>query len=115
MPPAQSRSERRESTSDQLCRGKKCTEVCKKRMRERRQKWGPETGPREKLQRAPLRLRRRLDARVVLEELLVDICVLLPLGRELVVDEDRLHRTHRLARPAIDALVRVDVEHRLAF
>src|SRR5215471_8853351 len=56
----------------------------------------------------------RLDAGIVLEELLVDLGVLLPLGRQLIVDEDRLDGAHRLARAAVDALIRMDVEHRLA-
>src|SRR5262249_58020436 len=55
-----------------------------------------------------------LDAWIVLEELLVDFGVLLPLGRQLIIDEDRLDRADRLARTAVDALIRMDVEHRLA-
>src|SRR5580704_7271556 len=64
--------------------------------------------------RGRLRLGGRLDARVVLEELLVQLDEVLPVGRGLVLREDRLHRADRLARPAVDALIRVDVEHGLA-
>src|SRR2546422_10618297 len=62
-----------------------------------------------------LRLGRGLDSRIVLEELLVQLDVALPLIGRLVFGEDRLHRAHRFARATVDALVRVDVEHRLAF
>src|SRR5262249_47047224 len=62
---------------------------------------------------ATLLLGRRLDPRVVLEELLVDLDVVLPLLRGLVLGEDRLDRAHRLAGAAVDALLGVDVEHRL--
>src|SRR2546430_17004014 len=55
-----------------------------------------------------------LDSRVVLEELLVELDEVLPLLRSLVLGEDRLHRTHRLAGAAVGALVGVNVEHRLA-
>src|SRR5882724_4644948 len=55
-----------------------------------------------------------LDSRVVLEELLVQLDVVLPVRRSLVLGEDRLHRAHRLARAAVDALIRVDEEHVLA-
>src|SRR5439155_20483547 len=64
---------------------------------------------------AELRLGRGLDSGVVLEELLVQLDEALPLIGRLVFREDRLHRAHRLAGAAVDALVRVDVEHRLAF
>src|ERR1035441_9434676 len=39
--------------------------------------------------------------------------VALPLVREIVFVVDRLHRAHRLARPAVHALIRVDVKHPL--
>src|SRR5262245_31502559 len=55
-----------------------------------------------------------LDAGIVLEELLVDVGVLLPLGRQLIIDEDRLDGADRFARTTVDALIRMDVEHRLA-
>src|SRR5262245_19820206 len=55
-----------------------------------------------------------LYAWIVLEELLVDLGVLLPLGRQLIVDEDRLDGAHRFTRATVDALIRMDVEHRLA-
>src|SRR5206468_7259620 len=60
-----------------------------------------------------LLLRCGLDSRVVLEELLVQLDEVLPLLRSFVLGEDRLHRAHRLAGAAVDALVGVDVEHRL--
>jgi len=41
--------------------------------------------------------------------------IVLPLLRHVVLVEDRLDRADRLARPAIHALVRVDVEHPVAF
>src|SRR5215470_18020240 len=56
-------------------------------------------------------LRGGLNAGIVLEELLVDVDEVLPLIGNLVLREDRLHRTHRLARAAVDALVGVDVQH----
>src|SRR5688572_20328616 len=52
-----------------------------------------------------LRLGRGRDARVVLEELLVEVDEALPLLGCLVLSEDRLHRTYRLARATIDALI----------
>src|SRR5713226_1688245 len=55
--------------------------------------------------------RARLDRGVVDEELLVQRDEVLPVGRRLVLGEDRLHRAHRLAGAAVDALIRVDVEH----
>src|SRR5947207_1655492 len=55
-----------------------------------------------------------LDPRVVLEELLVELDEALPLVRGLVLGEDRLHRAHRLTRPAVDALVGMDEELRVA-
>src|SRR5215469_1625880 len=55
-----------------------------------------------------------LDAGIVLEELLVDVRVLLPLGGQFVVDEDGLDRADGLAGAAVDALIRMDVEHRVA-
>src|SRR5262249_42494144 len=56
----------------------------------------------------------RLDARMLLEERLVELDKVLPLIRRLVLREDRFHRTHRLARPAVDAFVGVDEELRVA-
>ena len=50
----------------------------------------------------------------VVEELDVRLVVLLPLLGHVVLVEDRLDRADRLARPAVHALVRVDVEHPLA-
>src|SRR5215467_5658116 len=62
-----------------------------------------------------LGLCRRLDSRIVLEELLVQLDEVLPLIGRLVLSEDRLDRAHRLASAAVDAFIRVDVEHRVAF
>src|SRR5262245_11105600 len=62
-----------------------------------------------------LRLGRGLDSGIVLEELLVQLDEVLPLIGRLVLSEDRLDRAHRLASAAVDALVRMDVEHRVAF
>src|SRR3989338_3112196 len=78
-------------------------------------KRGPVEGPlRGSARRAGSGLRGRLDARIVLEELLVQLGEVLPLVRDLVLGEDRLHRAHGLARAAVDALVRMDIEHGLA-
>src|SRR3989454_421269 len=63
------------------------------------------------LDRRPPSLLRRLDPRIVLEELLVHVGELLPLLGDLVFREDRLDWADRLARAAIDALVRVDEQH----
>src|SRR5687768_1785477 len=73
--------------------------------------------------RRPDRMRRearsglggRLDPRIVLEELLVELDEALPLIGRLVFREDRLDRAHGLARAAVDALVGVDEELVLAF
>src|SRR5262249_59803226 len=51
----------------------------------------------------------------ILEELVVGRGVVLPLGRHVVLVEDRLDRADRLARPAVDTLVRMDVEHPVTF
>src|SRR4029078_4357338 len=56
---------------------------------------------------------RRPEARL-LEPLGVDLLERLPLGRDLVLGEDGVDRADRLARRAIDALVRLDVEHAAA-
>src|SRR5256886_10704249 len=58
-----------------------------------------------------LLLRCGLDSRVVLEELLVQLDEVLPLLRSFVLGEDRLHRAHRLAGAAVDALVGRSEEH----
>src|SRR5688572_31528820 len=71
----------------------------------------------------PIRTRRearsglggRLDPRIVLEELLVELDEALPLIGRLVFREDRLDRAHGLAGAAVDALVGVDEELVLAF
>src|SRR5207249_8859704 len=55
--------------------------------------------------------RRPDPAHGVGEELRVDRGELLPLAGDVVLVEDRGDRTHRLARAAVDALVRLDVEH----
>ena len=55
--------------------------------------------------------RRAESAHVVGEELRVDRRELLPLGGDVVLVEDRRHRARRLARTAVHALVRLDVEH----
>src|SRR5439155_21163674 len=49
------------------------------------------------------------------EPLRVDRGELLPLAREVVLEEDRGHGAHRLARAAVDAFVRLDVQHARAF
>src|SRR5437667_252691 len=59
-------------------------------------------------------LRGGLHPGMVLEELLVQLDVVLPLLWRLVFREDRLHRTDGLARATVDALVRMDEEHRVA-
>src|SRR2546428_4053468 len=70
--------------------------------------------PGARRRRTALRFRRGLDPWVVLEERLVQLDEALPLVRRLVLGEDRLHRTHRLTRPAVDALVGMDEELRVA-
>src|SRR5262245_26145156 len=67
------------------------------------------------VRRVQLRLGGRLDSGMILEELLVHVDELLPLIGGLVFCEDRLHRAHRLTGPAVDALVRMDVQHRVTF
>src|SRR5687768_13280452 len=47
----------------------------------------------------------------VVEEVDVRGVVVLPLVRNVVLVEDRLHGTDRLARTAVDTFVGVDVEH----
>src|SRR5215467_5176912 len=75
----------------------------------------PAMGPREETRRERrLALGRGLDAGVVLEELLVHLDVLLPVRRRLVLGEDRLDGADGLASAAVDALIRMDVEHGLA-
>src|SRR6185437_14156120 len=49
-----------------------------------------------------------------LKELDVDPVEALPLGRHVSLEGDRLDRADRLARAAVHALVRVDVEHPVA-
>ncbi|NCL75152.1 hypothetical protein AIIKEEIJ_02604 [Rhodococcus sp. YH1] len=56
-------------------------------------------------------LRRAGHGRVPQEVCGIEILVDLGLGCEIAVGRDRLHRTHVGARPAIDAGVRIDVEH----
>src|SRR6058998_4362713 len=65
--------------------------------------------------RVQLSLGRRLDPGMVLEKLLVQLDEVLPLIGRLVFRENRLHRAHRLTGAAVDAFVRMDVEHRVAF
>src|SRR6266478_7193135 len=67
-----------------------------------------------KKDRRPLRLGRRLGPGIVREEFLVQGREALPLVRDFVLGEDRLHRADRLARPAVDAFVGMDEEHRLS-
>src|SRR5438445_13871396 len=57
-----------------------------------------------------LLLRGGLDHGVVLEELLVELDEVLRLLGRLVLDADRLHRTHALARAAVDGVVGLDGE-----
>src|SRR6266516_4841501 len=72
-------------------------------------KGGPSKGPPEiRRQDGRSGLGGGLDAGMILEELLVHVGELLPLIRDLVLGEDRLHRTHRLAGATVDALIRVD-------
>src|SRR5688500_15638427 len=47
----------------------------------------------------------------VCEEVDIGGVVFLPLLRGVILVEDRFHRAYRLARAAVDAFVRVDVEH----
>src|SRR5918996_8320 len=63
-----------------------------------------------RVRQASLLRRARLDPGVVDEELLVQRDEVFRLFRRLVLDEDRLHRAHRLAGPAVDTLVGVDEE-----
>ena len=49
------------------------------------------------------------------EEVDVSVVVVFPLVWSVVFIEDRFHRANRLARTAIDAFIRVDVEHAVAF
>src|SRR5437870_3732856 len=53
----------------------------------------------------------RAKARLLLEVVVVDLDEVCPLGRDLVLGEDRVHRARIHARAAVDALVRVDVVH----
>jgi adenine deaminase len=46
-----------------------------------------------------------------LEETRVDLTVLLPLSRDVIFVIDGLHRTDRLTCTAINALIRLDVQH----
>src|SRR5699024_6718224 len=64
-----------------------------------------------------LRAKRRSAARgaQVVEERRVGVVVLFPLLRDVVLVEDGLDRADRLTRAAVHALVRVDVQHALAF
>src|SRR6202012_5287537 len=59
-------------------------------------------------------LRRAARRAELLEEVDVDLVVVLPLLGDVVLVVDGLDRAHRLARPAVHTLVRVDVEHALA-
>src|SRR5215207_10883268 len=47
------------------------------------------------------------------EEVNIGVVVLLPLLRRVILIEDRLDWADRLARAAVDAFVRVDIEHPL--
>src|SRR4029453_14129971 len=67
------------------------------------------------VKRVQLGLGGGFHSRIVLEELLFQLDEPLPLIRRLVFREDRLDRAHRLTTSAVDALVRMDVEHRLSF
>src|SRR5437762_11702477 len=59
-------------------------------------------------------LRGRLHSGMVLEELLGELDEVLPLIGRFVFCKDRLHRAHGLAGPTVDALIRMDKEHRVA-
>src|SRR5690606_17258234 len=50
----------------------------------------------------------------IVEELVVGGDVVLPLLRHVVLVEDRLDRADRLARTAVDTLIRMDVQHAVA-
>src|SRR3989442_16004641 len=63
-----------------------------------------------RLHQASVLRRARLDPWFVDEELLVQRDEVFRLFRRLVLGEDRLHRAHRLAGPAVDTLVGVDEE-----
>src|SRR6266511_696066 len=56
---------------------------------------------------------RRTATLFVREIVGVDLDVVLPLVRHRVLGEDRRHRALRLARPAVDALLGIDEEHRI--
>src|ERR1039458_8861203 len=51
-------------------------------------------------------------ASVLLKMICIDLHELLPLNRKITFGIDRLYRAYRDTRTAIDALHRVDVEHR---
>jgi len=55
-------------------------------------------------------LPRHPDA-VLSKMICVDLSKMLPLLRDVLITKDRFDRTSRLARTAIDALIRVDVKH----
>src|SRR5262249_45444691 len=59
-------------------------------------------------------LRGGLHSRMILEELLVELDEILPLIPRLVFRENRLHRADGLAGATVDALIPMDVEHRVA-
>src|SRR3954463_14718130 len=59
-------------------------------------------------------LRGATGAAQVGEELHVRVVEVLPLVRDVVLVVDGLHRAHRLAGAAVDALVGMDVEHPVA-
>src|SRR5262249_17684358 len=87
-----------------------------RRPRMRTKKRGPGDGSpgRDGTRQERLTLGRRLDAGVVLEELLVHLNELLPVRRRLVLGEDGLDGADGLAGAAVDALIGMDVEHGLA-
>ena len=59
--------------------------------------------------------RRFMRRRRALEDITIDLHVLLLRRRHVFLGKDRRHRTLGLAGTAIDALIRLDVEHLLAF
>src|SRR5689334_11101856 len=73
-----------------------------------------QAGPGRVVRAAPADYGRAAPCADSREELDVDPVEALPLGRYVSLEGDRLDRADRLARTAVHALVRVDVEHPVA-
>src|SRR5262249_34973389 len=102
--------------TDQIGNGRASSERAVLHMNQaRRTPMNAQRAWRAAVERAQLGLGGRLDSGIVLEELLVQLDEVLPLIGRLVFREDRLDRADGLASPAVDTLVWMDVEHRLAF